>query len=920
MVRIYPVIASRGRQNELDKQLRLLTPQLADDELITVVIDGDNAGYALGQPKRVKFVELRESVGVDSARRIGNSLVPEDGIVLEIDDHDYAEQTLLAEVRAAFEDESTNVVYCDITLTDPENIVNRPKHKTPGPSMERGHQGYGMRAYRKWLYEAVGGYPDEFYPANDMALMCKIEQLCGHSGIVLIQKPLVKVKVDGQGISVKNKDAQEKAASRVLDIACNAGFDLPWELRQKDSASSKPRTIEPVSAIAAPTVANAKAPRKPHVLLVTEIVGHGRGGGEMSMLGYLRGAAKRGYRVSALYAKDAGDKPLAEDWLELHKLDTASLRDKRVSANAEVNSAICAINPDIIVTEVRTSANIATLCEALNIPLITMVQFWHNIIKTDSGGWDALHKRPIAKEAQDTWGVARLSKSAALLANSDFTASVIEDVFGRKAAAVVYPPIDAASVKVDKREARYVVCPSVQAGKGSMIFLSLAERHPEIDFLLLAGDNKHSRESDVIDRAGSLANVTVNNEWVSDMRTVYAETACLFIGTQTCESFSRASAEARANGIPLLVSDAGNLVNMAADGAGVVVPRNAPIEAWDAGLVKALALTPEATSAFCVDHSGRFAKALDNNRNLSDVVFIKPDAPGVSEGVAQFGQTCGTSEIEWLPNAADVVQYSLTILPGHYSANFSEQVNNKLAYWWCSHTAQMDTSRHEMDNLLMALGDVVQHGNRFMCLTSKPDADAWAKALGTDRIKWLPNVMTIPKAPKKAKYKECGVFIPGPFGVRKNIYTAMLACSMAKAEAHVTSINIAKCPNLETMAKRLGVRLHVHDCPTVADVRAVASRCHAGIMVSTAETYCFAAAEIVASGTPCVYWDGIPILRGGPKELCVINPTDIDDIVPSLSAAIVGGSLAKQQLAQMRTLTDKWNAAARATLEDILDA
>ncbi len=50
MVRIYPVIASRGRQNELDKQLRLLTPQLADDELITVVIDGDNAGYALANP------------------------------------------------------------------------------------------------------------------------------------------------------------------------------------------------------------------------------------------------------------------------------------------------------------------------------------------------------------------------------------------------------------------------------------------------------------------------------------------------------------------------------------------------------------------------------------------------------------------------------------------------------------------------------------------------------------------------------------------------------------------------------------------------------------------------------------------------------------------------------------------------------
>jgi len=924
---IWPVIASHNRLNELGRQIDGLLPQLAEGERIIAVLDGGPTGDLPTKydARKVEVVCLRRQVGVDRARRVGNAFAPEGAVICEIDDHDYAHPTLLQELRRAFTDRNTMLVTCDVRLSDPEGKVHKDKIKEPGPCRERGMQGYGMRAYRAWVYNAVGGYPLEYYPANDLALLCKIEQLTHWEGTVHIPKVLVTVTVDKSGISQKHRTLQEASVCRVCDVANNAGFKLPFRMPRQ--ATSTARTIKPRHAAAdSGTPQNHKGKTvKPHAVLVTEVVGHGRGGGEMSMLACLRGLADRGFRVSAVYHKDAGTEPYKSDWLALHKLETASLRDKHASASRELEDVLVSLRPDVIVSEVRTAANIADVCERLNVPLVTLVQFWHNIIKTDEAGFDAIYERPIPQEAMDLWGSTRLGKSAAFVANSAFTAEVIEAAFGRTAEAIVYPPIKAEAVVPAEakpvHERRFIVCPSVQAGKGAEVFLLLARRNPDKDFLMLAGDNRHSHEDDIVQAAEAAPNVTLRAEWVADMRGIYAETRCMFIGTQTCESFSRTAAEARANGVPLLVSDAGNLRHICTPDSGVIVKRRADMDTWNAALQRALALRPKPCADYCVDQTAEFERAVSGHRRLSEVAFVNTPATGIRVGVRHFQAALGCSVLDWIPLPEQTAAYPLVILPGVPERDFAAKCQTRIAWWWCSHAAQMDTSRREMKDLISVALGVGTRNDRWLLMTSQPDAKVWERAAG-NRSRWLPNVMKIHSEPMQfAKLPGRHVYLPGPFGIRKNVFTALSACASIGAEAHVTEMSLSSVPVLAEMAQALRVKMHAHECPTSTELYRLAGQCSAAVHVSTAETFCLAAAESVMAGTPCVTWAGVPALRGGPELISVNDPTDIGNVAKALTWAIdqAEPALAEQFKALSHNVAAN-NATARRTLMEILNA
>lgn len=929
--RIHPVIATRHRPGALMAQLSRLVPQLLEGENIIVVFDGVERlpGGSFSSPT-IKMIQIDGHIGVDRARRIGNAFVPSgtDDIVCEIDDHDLAEPTLLAELREAFRERTANIAYCDVVCTDPKHTVERVRKKQEGHFRTEGNLGFGMRAYRKWLYDAVGGYPLDYFPANDYALCCMIEQLCNYRGNVYIPKPLVKVVIDSRGISATHRTEQDREYARVMDAANNGGFRLPFRI--PPPAAPRPgETVEPEPGPeAAPrgtSVAETKARGRPHVVLVTEVVGHGRGGGEMSMLGLLRRVAGKGYRVSALYATDAGERPYRSDWLALHKLDDLTLRDRGVGASDRFLMALDALRPDIVVTEVRTGANIADACKALGVPMLTLVQFWHNLVETSERGWDAVNRRPIPDDARNAWGCAKLKKSAAIVANSEFSAEVIRACLRREPDAIVYPPVNADAVRAKDappvHERPYIVCPSVQAGKGAEIFLALARRNPKMRFLLLAGDNRHSKEDDIVRAAREIGNVSVCEAWVRDMREIYAQARCVFIGTQTAESFCRTAAEARANGIPLLVSDAGNLARIVDERSGAVVPRRASLAEWEIGLRRALALRPRPTDEFCRDHTGRFVRVVDAHRRLSDVgIFVTP-ATGIRTGARQFEEVLGLRRLDWPACAETARDCALAILPGVWNPGLSDAIECKLGFWWCSHFAQMDTNRHEMRQLMDVVKTVRSRADRFLLLTCRTDVEVWRNVLG-GRVKWLPNCLNVRAEGARGAEKLDGahVFIPGPYVQRKNVYTALGAISAAGAEAHVTT-RVEGCAAIKELARALKVRLHVHDCPEPADVLKVAGRCRAAVMVSTAETYCYAAAECVLAGAPTVGWRGIPILRGGPEQLAPADPTDVALVARSLREALKGGeSLVERQREAVVRNAKCMNAAARRTILEVIHA
>lgn len=937
MMQVWPVIASRHRPEALRGQINLLLPQLRGEERIIVVVDGDADTLALlrgvyGADERLVIVPVAENVGVYRARRVGNAQVPSDAVVCELDDEDHAEADLLAELRTAFAEPGVLVAYCDVWHTDSGRTVKpQLRKKDDGRFCEHGQLGWGMKAYRKWAYDCVGGYPLQYEAGGDFALMCALEAFAGGNGAVVhIRRPLVTV-IESRGITSENKDAQQKAVEKIAGLALNDRLKLPFQF-VKVIGGPEPKAetefLVPTGAGGLPEPRPARPAgerHKPHVCLVTDFVGMGRGGGEKSMLGLLRKAAEAGFKVSALYVRDAGTEPYKADWITLHKVpDMISVRGKSGEVTDAFRRAVRQIDPDLLVTEGGTAANIVKAAKALGYPTLTLVQFWRGMVKTTPEGMDAINEDRLTADVLDLKGCDNIRRSAVLVSNSEYSGAVAEKALGRKVDAVVYPPIDPEAVVCKDAppvaERPYILSTSVQSLKGCPTFLELARRNQDKQFMLCGGDYQISKEG-YVDEAEALPNLTVIRDWQADMRPIYAQTRCVFIGTQTCESFSRVAAEARANGIPLLVSDAGNLVNMAADGHGVVVPRKAEIAEWQAGLDKALALRPEADLSKCQDHSTRFNAALKRGRNLSEVVFLAPSALGIQQGIRHFARVMGTRMADWATPASDLAGQELVILPGIYAKDVVAAVQSKIAVWWCSHFAQMDTNRHEVSVLLTAIEGLRKHSHAYLLLTSQPDVQTWQTALGEERVKWLPNAMTLPEIEPEfsAKWLGRNVFIPGHYHPRKNAYTALAACTGLDVDVHVTKL-ADKMEGFRDLAAALGIRLHVHACDTNEDVRGVARRCQAALCLSEAETYCFAAAECVVEGTPVVSWCGVPVLRYSPAGAWLADPTDVGLARQRLAGLLKHpDEVWRVQYAVARANIAKMNQAARQTLLEVLE-
>ena len=218
------MIATRGRPDWLEKQLAALAPQLRSDERIVVVIDGEPDNYPEIEGP-VEVVRLARNLGPDRAKRLGIALVPSEAVVCEIDDHDVAEPELLQELRAAFRDPAVLVAYCDVFHSDPEGKVRKLRVKKGGRFCETGNLGWGMRAYRKWAYDAAGGYPEGRFPANDYELLCRMEQLAGPGHVLHIRKPLVTVTQHRDGASGQNKDLQQTMVEAIAQLGLDRAFD-----------------------------------------------------------------------------------------------------------------------------------------------------------------------------------------------------------------------------------------------------------------------------------------------------------------------------------------------------------------------------------------------------------------------------------------------------------------------------------------------------------------------------------------------------------------------------------------------------------------------------------------------------------------------------------------------------------------------
>jgi glycosyltransferase involved in cell wall biosynthesis len=185
-------------------------------------------------------------------------------------------------------------------------------------------------------------------------------------------------------------------------------------------------------------------------------------------------------------------------------------------------------------------------------------------------------------ESQQLCGDPATLEHVAFAANSRFTAQTYKERFGVDT--VVIPPlIKPERYKVDEHRARcspkHVTMINPHPLKGGDIALTIAKACPKIPFHLVSCwvlSDRFQHELDTCVR--QLSNVTVQRA-TSDMKSVYCQTRILLAPSRWNEAWGRVASEAQINGIPVVASRRGGLIESVGPG-GVLLDPDGPIDPW----------------------------------------------------------------------------------------------------------------------------------------------------------------------------------------------------------------------------------------------------------------------------------------------------------------------------------------------------
>jgi len=227
---VTPTAGDRAR--DLDCTLAVLTFEPPQDVTICLVLDapGDEETKrivswwhrrlaALGHPG-LHLIRHIQRAGVNRSRMEAIHAAPVGAVIVEVDDHDTPEPGALRKVCEVFSDDRVQAMYADYYLVDSRGRLT--KRMRPGPYFEglftRVCPSNGLRAYRKSLYDAVGGYREDEFPSGDLFLWLRFAaHLEGHpEAFAYLAEPLSRMKLCPGSISVRYAREQELMADRAV--------------------------------------------------------------------------------------------------------------------------------------------------------------------------------------------------------------------------------------------------------------------------------------------------------------------------------------------------------------------------------------------------------------------------------------------------------------------------------------------------------------------------------------------------------------------------------------------------------------------------------------------------------------------------------------------------------------------------------
>lgn len=240
---------------------------------------------------------------------------------------------------------------------------------------------------------------------------------------------------------------------------------------------------------------------------------------------------------------------------------------------------------DILITQNRLASASVDVANELSIPSLCFIRSMaltghekyspershlYNFFETDLGG--RIQYPFLWRNFQDYKRSA--TTASRTIANSEFTATKIKTLFGANSS-VIYPPIKTDNYRVAYDPEGYITMVNPRTKyKGPDIFLDIADRMPDEDFLLVGPIGTAT----IRNRANRAPNVS-HWEWCDDMRQAYSETKLVVVPSRCEEAFGRVPAEAMVSGIPCVVSNRGGLPEVVGD-TGEVVKELDVTERW----------------------------------------------------------------------------------------------------------------------------------------------------------------------------------------------------------------------------------------------------------------------------------------------------------------------------------------------------
>ena len=184
MTKLSLITASYNSARTIGDTLRSVNTQTLED-LEYLVIDGgskdDTMEIVAREGRRVSLAVSEPDKGIFDAYNKGLARARGEVIGFLNSDDFYASDTVLAEVMAAFEDETVDVVYGDLTYVDPVDTAkiervwrSRPPTKA---NIARGHHpAHPTLFLRRRVYDQAGVFDLGYRQAGDVEFMMRVFQ------------------------------------------------------------------------------------------------------------------------------------------------------------------------------------------------------------------------------------------------------------------------------------------------------------------------------------------------------------------------------------------------------------------------------------------------------------------------------------------------------------------------------------------------------------------------------------------------------------------------------------------------------------------------------------------------------------------------------------------------------------------------